>query len=538
MKRPALLLALVLGAVIAVTFAAPAGAIQPKQWQDACTWDAWMCTEVYDSIGPNGAYTGHDEPSLLFYSNTPGAGNSMVYKFVLPREPATFPTQDGTGSTWNFELHPAFWFGLAMCDNQSAPEYTTTCTPDSDTNIKDGSDPTKPDYIGYHAGNAFMEMQFYPPGWASWEPGVSCSATQWCAALNIDSFLQNQNTGVYNNDACRNTAGDEPVAFAFITKNGVPQAPVDPRTAFAPPYSQTTPDLSKDLLMNPGDVILLNMHDTAQGFVVSIRDLTTKQSGSMTTSASNGWSHVLYQPSSSTCNIAPYSFHPIYSTSSEHTRVTWAAHSYNAAFSDEIGHFELCSSVDETTGLCKSPDEKKNSAGFDDYGCFGPADSLLVQIGGCLGQDTPDFDGVPYQASSWPGNGNDANTPTPVTFTSPLINGTQNYDRVAFETDLPRIEATSLGGTCNRSTGAGCTNPPPGAFYPIYSTGAGGGALGSCVWQLGGPSYPGTTNAFGGTSTAEYGSLEQSVYPGPGFTPFTRYNNFRQILSTNPCAAG
>jgi hypothetical protein len=289
--------------------------------------------------------------------------------------------------------------------------------------------------------------------------------------------------------------------------------------------------------MNPGDTILLNMHDSTAGFVVSINDLTTHQKGSMTAGASNGWSHVLYQPSSSTCNIEPYSFHPMYATSGEHTRLTWTAHSYNVAFSDEIGHFELCSNVDEKSGLCKSPDESRGSAGFDDYGCFGPQDSLLVQIGGCLGQDTPDFDGVPYQASSWPGNGNDANTPAPITFTSPLINGTQNYDRVAFETDLPRIEATSLGGTCVRSTGAGCTNPPPGAFYPIYSTGTSVAGVGACVWQLGGPSYPGTTNAFGGTSTSEYGSLLLSTYPGPGTKPFTRYNNYRQILSSNPCPA-
>src|SRR5581483_11103905 len=111
-------------------------------------------TEVYDAIGPNGAYTGHDEPSLLFYSHRPDSGNSMTYRFVLPKEPASLPTQDGS-VTWNFELHPAFWFGLAMCDNQSAPEYTNTCTPDSDTNIKDGADPSQPDYIGKHAGSAY-----------------------------------------------------------------------------------------------------------------------------------------------------------------------------------------------------------------------------------------------------------------------------------------------------------------------------------------------------------------------------------------------
>src|SRR5581483_11315211 len=122
-----------------------------------------------------------------------------------------------------------------------------------------------------------------------------------------------------------------------------------------------------------------------------------------------------------------------------------------------------------------------------------------------------------------------------VTFTSPLIDGNHNYDRVAFEADLPRIEASDLGGFCNRTTGAGCTNPPPGAFYPIYTTALGARQMFGCVWQLGGASYPGTRNTFGGTSTAEYGPLLQSVYPGTGYTPLYRYNNFRQVLSGNPC---
>jgi hypothetical protein len=38
-----------------------------------------LCAEPLDSIGYRGAYTGHDEPSLLFYSNTPGSGNSNMY---------------------------------------------------------------------------------------------------------------------------------------------------------------------------------------------------------------------------------------------------------------------------------------------------------------------------------------------------------------------------------------------------------------------------------------------------------------------------
>ena len=52
-----------------------------------------------------------------------------------------------------------------------------------------------------------MEMQFYPPGWAPWPAGISCDATQWCSALNIDTFQNNANTGDFNNNACLNTVG-------------------------------------------------------------------------------------------------------------------------------------------------------------------------------------------------------------------------------------------------------------------------------------------------------------------------------------------
>src|SRR5713226_6611322 len=136
-----------------------------------------------------------------------------------------------------------------------------------------------------------------------------------------------------------------------------------------------------------------------------------------------------------TCTVTPYAFHPMYSTSSEHTRVPWAAHSYNVAFSDEIGHWEYCNGVQPHTGLCNSKGVSEASGpDADDGGCFSPADSTRIRVGGCLGTDV-DFDGVPYQ-NVWPGTfGNPATDarvhPSSVQFTSPLYNGSQNYDRVA-----------------------------------------------------------------------------------------------------------
>src|SRR5919206_628543 len=356
-----------------------------------------LCTEPLDSIGYHGSYTGHDEPSLLFYSNTSGSGNSNLYHLQIPTDPKVLPNDAGTAGTWNFQLHPAFWLGMALCDNQSAPEYThAPCVPDSDTNIFDGTNDAAPDYIGHHPGTAFLEVQFYPPGWAPWPPGVSCDPTKWCSAMAIFSLLQDQNTGQVNNLDCRRRAGTEPANFAFITRSGVPHAP-------PAPLSQTddtfTPSSATDLFMNSGDELTVDIHDGAAGLTVIIHDLTTGQSRAMTASAADGFAQVNFEPAAATCSQTPYSFRPMYATSSEHTRVPWAAHSYNVAFSDEIGHFEYCSAITEEGGDCTANDE--GSLDDDDTGCFSAAFSLFVPITGCIASDA-DFDGTSYQPD-WPG---------------------------------------------------------------------------------------------------------------------------------------
>jgi hypothetical protein len=106
--------------------------------------------------------------------------------------------------------------------------------------------------------------------------------------------------------------------------------------------------------MNAGDEIVVSIHDSAAGLVTSVSDVTSDQSGSMTASVANGFAHPLFQPTASTCTEQAYAFHPMYSTSSEHTRVPWTAHSYNVAFSDEIGHFEYCQRANPL-GSCVVP---------------------------------------------------------------------------------------------------------------------------------------------------------------------------------------
>jgi hypothetical protein len=528
--------------------ASPTGALAGKTGakgyhEPVCQSHSSTCIDAYDN--PEGEYVGHDEPSLLFKSGRPGSGNDMTWTLRLPKEPPVKPRNDGSGGTWNFQLRPTFWFGLTLCDSESAPEYTKRCTPDSDTNDLVNPNPSAPDYIGRHPGNAFMELQFYGPGYVPQFEGFGCAAHQYCAAMTIDSFNSNQNTGVDNTSACDDyiLGGVEPINWAYITKSGRSQAPADPLftgTFSAPNLAAVNPDYNKDLLMSPGDLVRIHLHDTPAGFRADLTDLKTHQSGSMTASVANGFAHVLYTPNAATCRSAPYAFHPEYSTANPRGN-TWSAHTYNLAFSDEIGHFESCLELDADFN-CAVPTDADRETGLDEDDdnnfCVPASDSLLIKVNGCFSADE-DFDGQSYQRD-WPGTNPNVKVdrrlhPEPVRFTSATTRG-HNYPRIAFETDLPRIEAADSQDNppfCDRTTGANCVNPPAGAeFYPFYTT---ANLAGTCVWQQGGNFIPGTTRHFGGSSTAEYGPLLQTVYPAAGFTTLLRYNNFNSGDQRNPC---
>jgi hypothetical protein len=193
-----------------------------------CQSHASLCTDVFKGL--TGQYVGHDEPSIEFKSNEPGSGNDMTYRLRLPKDPKEQPKADGSGGTWNFELRPTFWLGLTLCDTESAPEYTKTCTPDSDANNLVGTNPNDANYIGKHPGNAFMELQFYGPGYVPQFEGFGCTATQYCAAMTIDSLSLNQNTGAVSSPNCNDylLGGIEPINWAYITRSGHSQAPADP----------------------------------------------------------------------------------------------------------------------------------------------------------------------------------------------------------------------------------------------------------------------------------------------------------------------
>jgi hypothetical protein len=409
----------------------------------------------------NGHYIGHDEPSVQFTSTLSGSGNNLQYSLTLPTERSLPATQ-------TFENMPAFWFSLALCDPRSYPQGS--CTPDSDSN-----NPNR-------AGSAFMELQFYPPGFAPFISQISCDKTHWCAALNIDSLECSQFFGC--NSRC-----EEPVNFAFIQTNGVPTGPPGP----AKTTSATFTPNAQTLLMNQGDKLTVTIQDssgnTSGGVTTTVKDVTTGNSGFMIASAANGFQNTNVL----TCSGTNFSFHPEYSTAKVGNVVPWAALSANVGFAIETGHFEVGTNGDSDS---------------DDAPCF--ATSSVSILAGCIGADL-DFDGTSYHMD-WPDG--TTNNATSLQVTSPHFgtNYTSSYPSLQFETDIAASESAC------QSNGTGCVVPPPGAaFYPYYSVTT---TSSPCVFLF-------------GNNTTGVNSLGQDAQYG---TPTSRFSGtLSSGQKSNPC---
>ena len=192
----------------------------------------------------NGHYIGHDEPIVRFMSSAAGSGNDVTWTERLPFDPAANPTvaQPGSDVTHWFELSIAPWFSMALCNQRSYPY--TPCTPESDANAPVGNFPwATPELAG--GGSSFLEMQFYPPGYAPFVDSISCDNTHWCASLHINDLECN-----FTFEDCNNNC-IEPTNFAFIQTDGVPAGPPSPQLTN---LASQTPN-AKTLLMNPGDVV-------------------------------------------------------------------------------------------------------------------------------------------------------------------------------------------------------------------------------------------------------------------------------------------
>jgi hypothetical protein len=276
----------------------------------------------------NGHYIGHDEPSVRFISNRAGSGNNTTFTQRLPLDPKARPTaaHPGKDVTHWFELSVAPWMSTTVCDPDSAP--LLPCKPRSDSNAPRGQ------YPG--GGQGFVELQFYPPGFAPFTDNLSCDNTHWCAALNIDSLECTGN----GSGACNNNCV-EPVNFSFLQTNGVPTGPPSPQLSNLATF---TPN-ARTLKMNPGDRIQVHFFDAAiksgHALETHIKDFTTGQSGFMIASAANGFKNT----DPFTCKGNPFNFQPAYSSARAANIIPWGIGPYLINDQFEIGHFEPCTSV-------------------------------------------------------------------------------------------------------------------------------------------------------------------------------------------------
>jgi hypothetical protein len=501
----------------------------------------------------NGHYVGHDEPSVKFISSAKGSGNTMNYAMRIPQDPTMAPTANASVTDYA-ELSVAPWFGLAMCDGHSYPQ--NPCTPDSDSNLGSISNPND-------AGSAFMEMQFYPPGNTPLIDGASCSKTQWCAALNIDSL-----ECTFNFASC-NTGCEEPVNFALIQTNGVPAGPPAPQD----PNAATFLGNSKTLRMNAGDVVTVDFTDPASGFTVKLDDLTTGQKGFMQASAANGFTDT----NIADCSGNPFTWHAEYSSAKKQNQTPWAALEGGVLMQQEVGHGEACSSLaskdgdtvsyqggkstyvdpnvfqtcvggqegkgkkgegpcNPTTGVCQGSETEgpngptpctasTSHCEFSDGFCL-PKGTRAVTVNGVAAQEFSrlnfcyqnqfengdlDYDGTTYVAD-WP-NGS-SNFPQSFEYSGPTTNGNA-YPSVQYESDGPASEQL-----CNIGTGANCVEPPvgaPGKFYPFWSitnkeTLKGVTGAQPCLWNFGNDIKGITTNDFG--KDKQYGKPDLARFGG------------------------
>ncbi|HEY6469944.1 MAG TPA: hypothetical protein VI434_09260 [Candidatus Dormibacteraeota bacterium] len=494
---------------------------------------AMTCTDIKGILGvdnqntwggkfyDNGQYIGHDEPDTTFESSKPGSGGNVTFTETIGADPSAAATDVTPGkdvSHW-FELSPAPWMSMSLCDPNSYPQ--APCTPNSDSNA-----PTSTFNGG---GSTFMEMQLYPPGLPPFVDSSGCDTTHWCAALTIDSLECTEGF-----TSC-NSSCEEPVNFAFIQTNGVPTGAPSPQGANT---STFTPN-GNTLLMNPGDKITIHMADArapggGNAFKVTIQDLTTHKSGWMQASAANGFATT----SMADCSGTPFNFEPEYSTAKQGNITPWAAIATDISTEFETGHWESCTTLSDQ--LSSNPLDSSDTS--PDYNaCAGPYETASDPGGGaetgeanCYlegathpGYDGPgtstqpdqatgcqdnvfqngdlDFDGSPYW-TEWPTGTTAGIYPASFVENMPTTRGSQ-YTHFFFQTDIALSESS-----CTATTLSGCTVPPdgPGNFYPYWSVTHSGGA---CVLEFGNVSS--RVQDFG--KDAEYGTNQFETLGYPEF---------------------
>ncbi len=89
----------------------------------------------------------------------------MTYFMRLPHDPKKKATNDGKVVDYA-ELSPALWFGLPICDPQVVPAEPVHAGQRHQHGL---------DHCPTDAGSAFMELQFYAPGFTGRTSLAACA---------------------------------------------------------------------------------------------------------------------------------------------------------------------------------------------------------------------------------------------------------------------------------------------------------------------------------------------------------------------------
>jgi len=173
----------------------------------------------------------------------------MTYVMTLPKDRKTQPTRRVPGRHVELPAAADVLFGLTLCDTESAPEFTKTCKPGSDGITWSAAIRTR-QTISQHPGNALHGAPVLRAGLRAPVRGIRLHRH---SVLRGDDHRQpglNQNTGIANTKACNNfiLGGEEPINWAYITRNGVSQAPANPLftgTFTSPNFSAVNPDVTR-----------------------------------------------------------------------------------------------------------------------------------------------------------------------------------------------------------------------------------------------------------------------------------------------------
>ena len=235
----------------------------------------------------------------------------------------------------------------------------------------------------------------------------------------------------------------------------------------------------------------------------------------MTASAANGFAQVNLRADAATCSESPYTFHPMYSTSSEHTRVPWAAHTLQRRVLRRDRPLRVLRR-DRPARAATAPTTARPRLDDDDTGCFSRGvlapreDRRVHRHRQRLRRDVvPDRSG---RGRVRCGAGRDVH-PRSSCSRARSSTVTQNYRGSRSRRICRGSRRPTSAGICDRFTGRELQQPAAGiALLPLLhdrdgqaTSGRAAASSRACLWQLGGAGIKGTTNTSAATRRTSSG---------------------------------